>query len=124
MTPKSSEDDKAAAAAESFGFGKVDKELEEVKAMDDKQVSRKPAERQEGLSASEQFLASGYQAAKPPVGKVRDPFENRVDGLYVVLISLHGLVRGDRMELGKDPDTGGQARPVRSCMVLQYFFRA
>lgn len=40
--------------------------------------------------------------------KTADPFENRVDGLYIVLISLHGLVRGDAMELGKDPDTGGQ----------------
>ena len=38
----------------------------------------------------------------------RDPFEGRVDGLYLVLISLHGLVRGERMELGRDPDTGGQ----------------
>ena len=38
----------------------------------------------------------------------KDPFEGRVDGLYLVLISLHGLVRGERMELGKDPDTGGQ----------------
>lgn len=28
--------------------------------------------------------------------------------LYIVLISLHGLVRGENMELGKDPDTGGQ----------------
>ena len=33
-----------------------------------------------------------------------------MDGLYLVLISLHGLVRGERMELGKDPDTGGQVR--------------
>ena len=41
----------------------------------------------------------------------RDPFEGRVDGLYLVLISLHGLVRGDRMELGRDPDTGGQVHP-------------
>ena len=38
----------------------------------------------------------------------KDVFENRLDGLYVCLISLHGLVRGDKMELGKDPDTGGQ----------------
>lgn len=38
----------------------------------------------------------------------KDLLENRVDGLYVCLISLHGLVRGDKMELGKDPDTGGQ----------------
>ena len=28
--------------------------------------------------------------------------------LYCVLISMHGLVRGTAMELGKDPDTGGQ----------------
>jgi hypothetical protein len=30
--------------------------------------------------------------------------------LYCVLISMHGLVRGEAMELGKDPDTGGQVR--------------
>ena len=35
-------------------------------------------------------------------------FDGRVDGLYIILISLHGLVRGDKMELGKDADTGGQ----------------
>ncbi|KAL3694387.1 hypothetical protein R1sor_008038 [Riccia sorocarpa] len=28
--------------------------------------------------------------------------------LYIVLISLHGLVRGDSMELGRDADTGEQ----------------
>lgn len=32
--------------------------------------------------------------------------------LYVVLISLHGLVRGDNMELGRDSDTGGQIKYV------------
>eukprot|EP00878_Enallax_costatus_P003956 GHUV01004177.1.p1 GENE.GHUV01004177.1~~GHUV01004177.1.p1 ORF type:complete len:1210 (+),score=383.57 GHUV01004177.1:125-3754(+) len=32
--------------------------------------------------------------------------------LYCVLISMHGLVRGDHMELGKDPDTGGQVKYV------------
>lgn len=31
-----------------------------------------------------------------------------MEGLYIVLISLHGLVRGQHMELGKDADTGGQ----------------
>jgi sucrose-phosphate synthase len=29
-------------------------------------------------------------------------------GLYLVLISLHGLVRGHNLELGRDADTGGQ----------------
>eukprot|EP00246_Nothoceros_aenigmaticus_P009060 TRINITY_DN24356_c0_g1_i1.p1 TRINITY_DN24356_c0_g1~~TRINITY_DN24356_c0_g1_i1.p1 ORF type:complete len:1079 (-),score=209.77 TRINITY_DN24356_c0_g1_i1:461-3697(-) len=32
--------------------------------------------------------------------------------LYMVLISLHGLVRGDNMELGRDSDTGGQVKYV------------
>ncbi|WP_018144682.1 HAD-IIB family hydrolase [Thioalkalivibrio sp. AKL6] len=30
------------------------------------------------------------------------------EGLYLVLISVHGLVRGREMELGRDADTGGQ----------------
>ena len=29
-------------------------------------------------------------------------------GLYIALLSVHGLIRGEDMELGKDPDTGGQ----------------
>lgn len=33
-------------------------------------------------------------------------------GLYIVLISIHGLIRGDRLELGRDADTGGQTRYV------------
>eukprot|EP00249_Psilotum_nudum_P022282 c28453_g1_i1 orf=396-3629(+) len=32
--------------------------------------------------------------------------------LYVVLISVHGLVRGENMELGRDSDTGGQVKYV------------
>ncbi|XP_024983242.1 probable sucrose-phosphate synthase 2 [Cynara cardunculus var. scolymus] len=32
--------------------------------------------------------------------------------LYIILISLHGLVRGDNMELGRDSDTGGQIKYV------------
>jgi sucrose-phosphate synthase len=31
--------------------------------------------------------------------------------LYVIMISMHGLVRGESMELGKDADTGGQVSP-------------
>ncbi len=33
-------------------------------------------------------------------------------GLRISLISLHGLIRGENMELGKDEDTGGQIRYV------------
>jgi sucrose-phosphate synthase len=34
------------------------------------------------------------------------------DGLYLMLISVHGLIRADDLELGRDPDTGGQTRYV------------
>lgn len=30
------------------------------------------------------------------------------DGVHLVLISIHGLIRGRDLELGRDPDTGGQ----------------
>ena len=29
-------------------------------------------------------------------------------GLYFLLISIHGLIRGKNLELGRDADTGGQ----------------
>eukprot|EP00262_Sarcandra_glabra_P017639 TRINITY_DN609_c0_g1_i1.p1 TRINITY_DN609_c0_g1~~TRINITY_DN609_c0_g1_i1.p1 ORF type:complete len:1023 (-),score=96.82 TRINITY_DN609_c0_g1_i1:436-3504(-) len=38
--------------------------------------------------------------------------EDKAKRLYIVLISLHGLVRGDNMELGRDSDTGGQVKYV------------
>jgi len=31
---------------------------------------------------------------------------------YIVLISVHGLIRGDNLELGRDADTGGQTKYV------------
>ena len=51
---------------------------------------------------------SGHSDQRP----LDNPFAGRVDRLYVVLSSVHGLVRGENMELGKDADTGGQARPT------------
>lgn len=33
-------------------------------------------------------------------------------GLYIVLISIHGLIRGRNLELGRDADTGGQTKYV------------
>ncbi|KAL3503930.1 hypothetical protein ACH5RR_033771 [Cinchona calisaya] len=38
--------------------------------------------------------------------------EDKSRQLYIVLISLHGLVRGEHMELGRDSDTGGQVKYV------------
>ncbi|KAJ3698356.1 hypothetical protein LUZ61_002061 [Rhynchospora tenuis] len=32
--------------------------------------------------------------------------------LYIVLLSIHGLIRGEKMELGRDSDTGGQVKYV------------
>ncbi|XP_062229380.1 probable sucrose-phosphate synthase 3 isoform X3 [Phragmites australis] len=40
------------------------------------------------------------------------PRISSVDKLYIVLISLHGLIRGENMELGRDSDTGGQVKYV------------
>ncbi len=36
----------------------------------------------------------------------------RKEGLYVLLISIHGLIRGENLELGRDADTGGQTKYV------------
>jgi sucrose-phosphate synthase len=30
-------------------------------------------------------------------------------GLYILLVSVHGLIRGENLELGRDADTGGQS---------------
>ncbi|KAF5837580.1 hypothetical protein DUNSADRAFT_4151 [Dunaliella salina] len=51
--------------------------------------------------------SSGTNAMQPDALLV-----SRFPRLYLVLISLHGLVRGERMELGRDPDTGGQIKYV------------
>ncbi len=42
------------------------------------------------------------------------PTRNAVPGTghYILLISVHGLVRATEMELGRDPDTGGQIKYV------------
>lgn len=34
------------------------------------------------------------------------------NGLHIVLISIHGLIRGHELELGRDADTGGQTKYV------------
>jgi sucrose-phosphate synthase len=36
----------------------------------------------------------------------------RSGGLYILLISIHGLIRGHDLELGRDADTGGQTKYV------------
>jgi len=34
------------------------------------------------------------------------------EGLYIQLYSIHGLIRGQNLELGRDADTGGQTKYV------------
>jgi sucrose-phosphate synthase len=36
----------------------------------------------------------------------------RSKGLYIILVSIHGLIRGENLELGRDADTGGQTKYV------------
>lgn len=38
--------------------------------------------------------------------------EQHPDRLYLLLISVHGLIRSDSLELGRDADTGGQTKYV------------
>jgi sucrose-phosphate synthase len=38
--------------------------------------------------------------------------EHHQDGKYLLLISVHGLIRGHDLELGRDADTGGQTKYV------------
>lgn len=40
------------------------------------------------------------------------PPDERSSGLYIIVLSLHGLIRGRDLELGRDADTGGQTKYV------------
>lgn len=41
-----------------------------------------------------------------------DPEPSAPSGLYLVMYSVHGLIRGHDLELGRDADTGGQTKYV------------
>ncbi|MDP2152988.1 MAG: HAD family hydrolase [Methylotenera sp.] len=43
---------------------------------------------------------------------VNNPINKSENPIYILMISLHGLIRGDDMELGRDADTGGQTTYV------------
>lgn len=53
------------------------------------------------MNYTDQFLRSVYE-------KGFDIKNTKSEGLYIVLISIHGLIRGENLELGRDADTGGQ----------------
>lgn len=76
-----------------------------------------------GLMALENRKAAGSLAVNDDVEvrlrpvddvplDVTGALKEKEDKLYIVLISMHGLVRGNKMELGRDPDTGGQVKYV------------
>ncbi|WP_414040054.1 HAD family hydrolase [Acidithiobacillus sp. M4-SHS-6] len=46
--------------------------------------------------------------ARKPTSSHQDHPAKDGDALYLVLISVHGLIRGQDLELGRDADTGGQ----------------
>ncbi|CAM0909260.1 unnamed protein product [Alopecurus aequalis] len=63
-------------------------------------------EGEKGEDAGDASVAYGDSSAG------NTPRISAVDKLYIVLISLHGLVRGENMELGRDSDTSGQVKYV------------
>ena len=73
-------------------------------------------EKHSGISARdidvmvEEFIRSPDSDNCSP--KYANSSESKLDRLYIVMISLHGLVRGENMELGRDSDTGGQVKYV------------
>jgi sucrose-phosphate synthase len=38
--------------------------------------------------------------------------KKQIPGRYIALFSIHGLIRGSNLELGRDADTGGQTKYV------------
>ena len=73
------------------------------------------------LELERQDSMGGPPAAAAPMARINSEVhmsswastaEQQQRQLYIVLISMHGLVRGDNMELGRDSDTGGQVKYV------------
>ncbi|CAL5355281.1 unnamed protein product [Camellia sinensis] len=93
-------------------------------ASDPLELKRATADMSEHLSAGEKGEVVGDMSAHGGSTRGRMPRISSVDAmenwanqhkekkLYIVLISLHGLIRGENMELGRDSDTGGQVKYV------------
>ncbi|KAH9317301.1 hypothetical protein KI387_019070, partial [Taxus chinensis] len=108
-------------------------EWEQTKRMRKRRVEREMGRRDvaedlsEDLSEGERFGGDGSSHGGLGMKLSESHFNLEVLGeqqqkekrLYIVLISLHGLVRGWNMELGRDSDTGGQL-PEISGSVVKY----
>ncbi|CAI5956289.1 unnamed protein product [Closterium sp. NIES-65] len=80
-----------------------------AKAAAEKESRGRRENQQQGERQREVPAGAGLTAEAPG----RDPLEHGTEKrLYIVMISIHGLVRGENMELGRDSDTGGQVKYV------------
>ncbi|KAL3677567.1 hypothetical protein R1sor_027515 [Riccia sorocarpa] len=104
-------------------------EWEDAQRMAQRHLERQRGAKEAMDEMSCEDLSEGEKETKPeltpiaegieiPISKIDDPAgapspsQKVGKKLYIVLISLHGLVRGDSMELGRDSDTGGQVKYV------------
>lgn len=112
---------------------------------DAQKLARRHYEREQGHKAASKELSElsdgekPDQSAKSKTGPnlsrnysnfeifVQQQQPQKKKSLYIVLISIHGLVRGYNMELGRDSDTGGQVKYVvelaRALSMMQEVYR-
>ncbi|HSL90271.1 MAG TPA: hypothetical protein VK870_13285, partial [Ignavibacteriaceae bacterium] len=57
------------------------------------------------------FSRRSLSSIKKIIGLLK-MFSNNGKGLFIQLYSIHGLIRGHDLELGRDADTGGQTKYV------------
>ncbi|XP_022939797.1 probable sucrose-phosphate synthase 4 isoform X1 [Cucurbita moschata] len=95
---------------------------------DEQKLTNRRLEREQGRSDASDDLSEGSEGEKEQGDtniseSIKDtpiinsdtqiwPDDEKSRSLYIVLISIHGLVRGENMELGRDSDTGGQVKYV------------
>ncbi|MQL83411.1 hypothetical protein Taro_015904 [Colocasia esculenta] len=102
----------------------------QIEREDARRLTKRRLEREQGhkdaaedlseLSEGEKEKENGGQQAGPlneRMSRINSDLriwsdDDETKRLYIVLISLHGLVRGENMELGRDSDTGGQVKYV------------
>lgn len=95
---------------------------------DAKGLAKRRLEREQGRNDAAEDLSELSEGEKGDTNQTETPVKDKIPRinsdvhiwsdddkakrLYIVLISLHGLVRGENMELGRDSDTGGQVKYV------------
>ncbi|CAO2201332.1 unnamed protein product [Urochloa humidicola] len=80
-------------------------------------LSEDLSEGEKGENNNEPFILDESTRTRMPRIGSTDAIEawasqHKEKKLYIVLISIHGLIRGENMELGRDSDTGGQVKYV------------